>query len=286
MNALLTSIGYQHWVLPALLLIPLLGAAAIWIHGAMNERPAPAPGEPREDEVATGTASAPRMLALGTFVVEFIVSLGLWWSFDPANIAWQSVTDWAWIPSWGIRFTIGVDGIAVMMVLLTTFIMLLSVGGSWTSIRARTHSYYALLLVLTTGMLGVFLALDLFLFYTMWEVMLIPMYFIVGIWGGERRIYASLKFFLYTMIGSLLMLVAIVYLGLASRDAITGLPNFNYDYVLAHASITPTAAKWLFGAFFLAFAVKVPMFPFHTWLPDAHVEAPTAGSVVLASIML
>jgi NADH-quinone oxidoreductase subunit M len=116
--------------------------------------------------------------------------------------------------------------------------------------------------------------------------MLIPMYFIVGIWGGERRIYASLKFFIYTMVGSLLMLVAIVYLGLASRDAVTGLPSFNYDYVLQHAAITSTAAKWLFGAFFLAFAVKVPMFPFHTWLPDAHVEAPTAGSVVLASIML
>jgi NADH-quinone oxidoreductase subunit M len=169
---------------------------------------------------------------------------------------------------------------------LTTFIMLLSVGGSWTSIRRRTHSYYALLLILTTGMLGVFLALDLFLFYVMWEVMLIPMYFIVGIWGGERRIYASLKFFIYTMLGSLLMLVAIIYLGLQTRNPATGIPSFNYDVVLQNAVITSTAAKWLFGAFFLAFAVKVPMFPFHTWLPDAHVEAPTAGSVVLASIML
>src|SRR5205823_4931576 len=157
------------------------------------------------------------------------------------------------IPSWGIRFTLGVDGIAVMMVLLTTFIMLLAVGGSWTSIRARTHSYYALLLVLTTGMLGVFIALDLFLFYVMWEVMLIPMYFIVGIWGGDRRIYASIKFFIYTMVGSMLMLAAIVYLGLQTRSAVTGLPNFNYDYVLANAAITPSAAKWLFGAFFLAF---------------------------------
>ena len=125
----------------------------------------------------------------------------------------------AWIPSWGIRFTLGVDGIAVMMILLTTFIMLLAVGGSWTSIRARTHSYYALLLVLTTGMLGVFMALDLFLFYVMWEVMLVPMYFIVGIWGGDRRIYASIKFFIYTMVGSLLMLVAIVYLGCATPES-------------------------------------------------------------------
>jgi NADH-quinone oxidoreductase subunit M len=279
MNDFLTSIGYQHWVLPALLAIPLVGALAIWVRGAMTTIPA-------GDEVASGVAAAPRAIALLTFAIEFLVSLGLWWSFDPANAAWQSVIDLPWIPSWGIRFTIGVDGIAVMMVLLTTFIMLLSVGGSWTSIRARTHSYYALLLVLTTGMLGVFLALDLFLFYVMWEVMLIPMYFIIGIWGGERRLYASLKFFIYTMIGSLLMLVAIIYLGLQTRDPSTGIANFNYDAVIQNAVLTSTAAKWLFGAFFLAFAVKVPMFPFHTWLPDAHVEAPTAGSVVLASIML
>ena len=279
MNDFLTSIGYQHWILPALLGIPLVGALLIWVRGAMTTIPA-------GDEVASGVAASPRMIALLTFAIEFIVSVGLWWSFDPANAAWQSVVDLPWIPSWGIRFTIGVDGIAVMMVLLTTFIMLLSVGGSWTSIRARTHSYYALLLVLTTGMLGVFLALDLFLFYVMWEVMLIPMYFIVGIWGGERRLYASLKFFIYTMVGSLLMLVAIIYLGLQTRNPMTGIANFNYDAVLQNAVVTSTAAKWLFGAFFLAFAVKVPMFPFHTWLPDAHVEAPTAGSVVLASIML
>ncbi|HVX38925.1 MAG TPA: NADH-quinone oxidoreductase subunit M [Gemmatimonadaceae bacterium] len=279
MSAFLTSIGYQHWVLPALLVIPLLGALAIWAHGA-------AATVPSGDEVASGAAGAPRLWALVTFAVEFVVSLGLWWSFDPANTGWQSVVDWSWIPMWGIRFTLGVDGIAVMMVLLTTFIMLLAVGGSWTSIRTRTHSYYALLLVLTAGMLGVFLALDLFLFYVMWEVMLVPMYFIIGIWGGERRIYASLKFFLYTMVGSMLMLAAIVYLGLAARDPMTGLPNFNYDWVLQHALVGSATAKWLFGAFFLAFAVKVPMFPFHTWLPDAHVEAPTAGSVVLASIML
>ncbi|HTI64890.1 MAG TPA: NADH-quinone oxidoreductase subunit M, partial [Gemmatimonadaceae bacterium] len=279
MLSLLTSVGYQTWVLPALLLIPVIGAVAIWVHGAF--RPTAA-----GDEVASGAPATPRTIALITFAVEFIVSLGLWWSFEPANPAWQSVVDFSWIPSWGIRFTIGVDGIAVMMVLLTTFIMLLSVGGSWTSIRTRTHSYYALLLVLTTGMLGVFVALDLFLFYVMWEVMLIPMYFIIGVWGGDRRIYASIKFFIYTMVGSMLMLAAIVYLGFSSRSPTTGIANFNYDYLLQHAAITSTAAKWLFGGFFLAFAVKVPMFPFHTWLPDAHVEAPTPGSVVLASIML
>ena len=282
MNAFLSSIGYDHWILPVLLAVPLIGAIGIWIHGA-GSRPGQATGE---DEIATGVARVPRGLAFGTFAVEFLLSLGLWWSFNPADTGWQSVADFRWISAWGIRFTVGVDGIAVMMVLLTTFIMLLAVGGSWTSIRARTHSYYALLLVLTTGMLGVFLALDLFLFYVMWEVMLIPMYFIIGIWGGERRIYASIKFFIYTMVGSMLMLAAIVYLGLAARDPMTGQLNFNYDYILQHAFVTSTAAKWLFGGFFLAFAVKVPMFPFHTWLPDAHVEAPTAGSVVLASLML
>jgi NADH-quinone oxidoreductase subunit M len=290
MTGFLSSIGYAHWVLPVLLLIPLLGAIVIWIHGAAVE-PSPGPADPLgapipSNEVAGGLARTPRALALLFFAIEFIVSIGLWWSFDPSSTAWQSVVDWTWIPSWGIRFTLGVDGIAVMMVLLTTFIMLLAVGGSWTSIRRHAHSYYALLLILTTGMLGVFLSLDLFLFYVMWEVMLIPMYFIIGIWGGERRIYASLKFFLYTMVGSMLMLVGIIYLGFASRNPVTGIANFNYDFVIQHALITSTAAKWLFGAFFLAFAVKVPMFPFHTWLPDAHVEAPTAGSVVLASIML
>jgi NADH-quinone oxidoreductase subunit M len=199
---------------------------------------------------------------------------------------WQALVDLPWIPSWGVRFTLGIDGIALMMILLTTSIMVLAVLGGWSAIRTRTHGYYSLMLVLTSGMLGVFMSLDLFLFYVMWEVMLVPMYFIIGIWGGDRRIYASVKFFIYTMIGSLLMLVAIVYLGLAAGDPQTRIPSFSYDRILMVVQVSPTAAFWLFGAFFLAFAVKVPMFPFHTWLPDAHVEAPTAGSVVLAAIML
>jgi NADH-quinone oxidoreductase subunit M len=181
---------------------------------------------------------------------------------------------------------LGVDGIALMMVLLTTYIMPLSILGSWTSIRTNVRSYYALLLILSSGMIGVFLARDLFLFYVMWEVMLVPMYFIIGIWGGERRIYASLKFFIYTFLPSLLMLVAIIYLGLHAKNA-AGTPDFSYDHLLASpGGLTETAVRYLFGAFFLAFAVKVPIFPFHTWLPDAHVEAPTAGSVILAGIML
>ena len=282
MRDFLTSIGYMGWVLPALLAIPVLGAAAIWLTPTPKRRGL----TPGSDEIAAGVANAPRWIAFLVLVAEFIVSLGLWWAFDPASASWQAVFDTAWIPTWGIRFSLGIDGIALMMILLTTFIMALSILGSWSGIRTRTHAYYSLMLILTSGMLGVFMALDLFLFYVMWEVMLVPMYFIIGIWGGERRIYASVKFFIYTMVGSLLMLVAIVYLGLAAGDPRTGVPNFSYDHILATARISTTAALWLFGAFFLAFAVKVPMFPFHTWLPDAHVEAPTAGSVVLAGIML
>ena len=272
----LDSIGYNTWVLPALLVIPLVGAVIVMMLPV------------RDPAALDGGVESPaaRQVALWFFVLEFLVSLGLWWSFDPADTGWQASIDASWIPTWGVRFTLGVDGIALMMVLLTTFIMPLSALGSWTSIRTKVRSYYALLLILTTGMIGVFLARDLFLFYVMWEVMLVPMYFIIGIWGGERRIYASIKFFLYTFLPSLLMLVAIVYLGLHLRTA-SGTPDFSYDHLLAASGGVPEkAALWLFAAFFLAFAVKVPMFPFHTWLPDAHVEAPTAGSVILAGIML
>jgi NADH-quinone oxidoreductase subunit M len=274
MASLLESIGYNSWILPALLLIPLIGAAALLALPA------------RDQGVGGGVENpAARQIAFWFFVLEFVISLGLWWSYNPADSGWQASIDLAWIPTWGVRFTLGIDGIALMMVLLTTFIMPLAVLGSWTSIRTKVRSYYALLLILTSGMLGVFLARDLFLFYVMWEVMLVPMYFIIGIWGGERRIYASLKFFVYTMLPSLLMLVAIIYLGIHVRTA-TGTPDFSYDRVLAVSNMPQKAALWLFAAFFLAFAVKVPMFPFHTWLPDAHVEAPTAGSVILAGIML
>jgi NADH-quinone oxidoreductase subunit M len=273
MASFLDSIGYNSWVLPALLLIPLIGAVIVLLLPVR---------EPVGDGVETPAA---RQVTFWLFVLEFVVSIGLWWSFNPADTGWQAPIDIAWIPTWGVRFTLGVDGIALMMVLLTTFIMPLSILGSWTSIRTKVRSYYALLLILSSGMLGVFLARDLFLFYVMWDVMLVPMYFIIGIWGGERRIYASLKFFIYTFLPSLLMLVAIIYLGLHARNA-AGTPDFSYDHLLAMGGLTEKATRYLFGAFFLAFAVKVPIFPFHTWLPDAHVEAPTAGSVILAGIML
>jgi NADH-quinone oxidoreductase subunit M len=270
----LDSIAYNGWILPVLLGLPVVGALAVFLQGATGNG-----GD------AGAAMRSSRSLALGFFVAEAVLSLGLWWSVDPASADWQAYVDLAWIPQWGVRFTVGLDGIAMMLVLLTTLLMPLSVLGGWTSIREKTHSYYALLLILTTGMLGVFMALDLVLFYAMWEVMLIPMYLIIGVWGGQRRLYASLKFFLYTMLGSLLMLLAIIWLGLVAGEVNN--PTFSYDAIL---NMTRTGAVsggfWLFTAFAVAFAVKVPMWPFHTWLPDAHVEAPTAGSVILAAIML
>src|SRR4026209_1141620 len=235
----LESIGYTSWVLPALLLIPLVGAVVILL-------------VPVRDPAETGGVESPvaRQLAFWFFVIEFVVSLGLWWSFNPADTGWQASVDLAWIPTWGVRFTLGIDGIALMMVLLTTFIMPHSALGSWTSIRTKVRSYYALLLILTSGMLGVFLARDLFLFYVMWEVMLVPMYFIIGIWGGERRIYASLKFFIYTMLPSLLMLVASISLVLRARPA-AGTPDFSYAHLLTVTGIGERTALWLFAAFFL-----------------------------------
>ena len=275
MQSFFASFGYNSWILTALLVLPIIGAAVLIVQaGTSGERDADA------------RLSTARRTALAFFAVECLLSLGLWWSVDYDSAAWQAAVTLPWIEGWGIHYRIGVDGIAVILILLTTCLMPLTVLGSWTSIREKPHAFYALLLVLTTGMLGVFMSLDLVLFYVFWELMLVPMYLIIGIWGGKRRLYASLKFFLFTMFGSLLMLVAIVYVGVTAGVAAGGIPVFDYDAILASGAFSQTAALWLFGAFFMAFAVKVPMFPFHTWLPDAHVEAPTAGSVVLASVML
>jgi NADH-quinone oxidoreductase subunit M len=261
---LLANLHYARWALSALLVIPLAGALLIW----------PAPGP------------AAKKIALWVALLELVVSLGLWWAYDPAGPAMQ-VGGWLpWIPAWGIAYRVGIDGISLFMVLLTTFLMPLAVLGSWSGITRREKSYYALLLVLTTGMLGVFVAMDLFLFYVFWEVMLIPMYFVIGVWGGKGRLYASIKFFIYTFLGSLLMLVAILVLYFNAGRATGGVYSFAYDHILQNATLPIGSQYWLFGAFFLAFAIKVPMVPFHTWLPDAHVEAPTAGSVILAGILL
>ena len=194
MIAFLTSIGYESWILPTLLAIPLAGALVILLHGSASK------GEGSGGLDDAGAMFARRITFI-TFVLEFVVSIGLWWVVLPGEAGFRAVVDLPWIRTWGIRFAVGIDGISVMLVLLTTLIMPLVVLGGWTTVRTKVHAYHALMLILTTGMLGVFVARDLFLFYVMWEVMLVPMYFIVGIWGGERRIYASLKFFIYTMLG-------------------------------------------------------------------------------------
>src|SRR5256884_154199 len=223
-------------------------------------------------------------VALAGSLVEFAISVPLWWVFQPAG-GMQLQLDVPWIPGWGIHYAVGVDGISLFLILLTTFLVPLSILGSYTYITTRERAFYALMLVLTSGMIGVFVALDLFLFYVMWDVMLIPMYFIIGMWGGQNRLYAALKFFVYTFFGSLLMLVAIVALVYLVAQR-TGVYSFSYFHLMGNVGELGTLAFWLFGAFFLAFAIKVPIFPFHTWLPDAHVDAPTAGSVILAAVLL
>ncbi len=240
-----------------------------------------------------------RLVGLVSTTATFLVSLRLFGGFDPIEPGFQFVERAAWLPDWGIHYFVGVDGLSLFLVLLTTFLMPLVLLASWHDIDRSIKSYVFFMLFLETGMLGAFVSLNLFLFYVFWEVMLVPMYFIIGIWGGPRRIYAAVKFFLFTMVGSLLMLVAMLvvyYLGFEQ----TG--RLDFDLVAAPGSglrgvldiVVPRAGEapwwrtqtWLFAAFALAFAIKVPMVPLHTWLPDAHVEAPTAGSVVLAGVLL
>ena len=195
----------------------------------------------------------------------------------------QLVERVAWMPGYGIEYIVGIDGISLFLVLLTTFLMPLAILASW-PVKEKVKEYLVFMLLLETGMLGAFVALDLFLFYVFWEVMLVPMYFLIGVWGGARRIYAALKFVVYTMAGSLLMLVAIIYL--ATRHAQLA-QVLTFDLLKIYNLHLPfNEQSWLFLAFALSFAIKVPLFPFHTWLPDAHVEAPTAGSVILAAILL
>jgi NADH-quinone oxidoreductase subunit M len=263
MSALLAALGYDRWILHVLLVLPLVAVAPILLL----------------------PAGAAKRIALVATTLEFVLSLGLWWAVDTSSGTLQLTASVPWIPAWGISYAVGIDGISLTMVLLTTLLMPLCVLGSWTYITERERGYYALLLTLITGVLGVFVATDLFLFYVFWEVMLIPMYFIIGIWGGKNRLYATIKFFIFTFAGSLLMLVAILALAwlVAGR---TGILSFDYAHLLANAGAAGSLAPWLFAAFALAFAVKVPVFPLHTWLPDAHVEAPTAGSVLLAGVLL
>jgi NADH-quinone oxidoreductase subunit M len=230
-----------------------------------------------------------RMFALIVTLLTFIFSLHLVAHFDSTNPDFQFGSRIPWIPSLGVDYALGVDGISIFLILLTTLLSPLAILASW-SIHTRMKEYFIFMLLLETGMIGVFASLDLFLFYVFWEVMLIPMYFLIGVWGGERRIYAAMKFVLYTMIGSVLMLVAIIALYFIHGNA-TGTFTFSYPQIQSalasgRLALSPRIELWLFLAFFLAFAIKVPLFPFHTWLPDAHVEAPTAGSVLLAGVLL
>jgi len=225
-----------------------------------------------------------RRSALVYSLIPFGFSLLLLAWFDSADPGFQFVERAAWIPGFHIDYHLGVDGMSLFLVLLTTFLTPVVVLASWGDIEARVKEYMVLLLFLETGMLGAFLALDLFLFYVFWEVMLVPMYFIIGVWGGPRRIYAAIKFVLFTMVGSLPMLVAILYLVWLYAQQ-HGQVSFNL-LQLYELNVPLATQLWLFAAFALAFAIKVPLFPFHTWLPDAHVEAPTGGSVILAGVLL
>ncbi|MBW1985745.1 MAG: NADH-quinone oxidoreductase subunit M [Deltaproteobacteria bacterium] len=218
-------------------------------------------------------------------VLEFIFSLPLWFQFNSDTAAMQFVEKYSWFPSYGISYYIGIDGISLLLVLLTTFLTPICVMACWQDIQDKVKEFMICLLFLETGMIGVFCALDLFLFYIFWEVMLIPMYLLIGVWGAPaRRIYAAVKFFLFTMFGSLLMLVAILVLYFYHHK-VTGV--YTFDLLKIYGLQVPFQMQfWMFLAFALAFAIKVPMFPFHTWLPDAHTEAPTVGSVMLAAVLL
>jgi NADH-quinone oxidoreductase subunit M len=232
-----------------------------------------------------------RHLALGFSLIEFVLSLGMLQRFDTSTSALQMVEQLSWIDRFGITYFLGVDGISVMLIMLTTFLVPIIILASWNSIDQKVKGFHAALFVLQTAMLGSFLAIDAVLFYVFWELSLVPMYFIVGIWGGSRRIYATIKFFIYTMAGSVLMLLAIIFLMRLTPEVTGG--NMSASLLDFYKLKIPfisgefmTPQTLLFFAFALAFAIKVPVFPLHTWLPDAHVEAPTPGSVILAGVML
>ncbi len=229
-------------------------------------------------------ATGIKVSALIWSLLEFAISLPLYFTFNERTGGMQFAEQLPWFPEWGISYLVGVDGISMLLVMLTTFLTVLCILCSWEAIGDKLKEYYASFLLLETAMLGALCALDLVLFYIFWELMLVPMYLLIGVWGGPRRIYAAIKFFLFTMVGSVLMLLAILAL-YYHYGAATNVYTFNV-FELYKASIPVSKQYWLFAAFALSFAIKVPMFPFHTWLPDAHTEAPTAGSVILAGVLL
>ena len=225
-----------------------------------------------------------RWLAVGVSLLTFAVTLGVWAGFDPASAEFQFVERHSWIPQFGIDYFVGIDGISLLLVVLTGFLTPIALLSSWGSIDRKVKEFSIFILALEAAMIGVFISLDLFLFYVFWDAMLIPMYFLIGIWGYDRRVYAAIKFMLYTMAGSVLMLIAILGMAYLHSEA-TG--SYTFDLLKLYSlDVAPQTQMWFFLAFTLAFAIKVPLFPFHTWLPDAHVQAPTAGSVILAGVLL
>ncbi len=254
------SVQIDYQVLSWVIFLPIIGGFLLF-------------AIPRRHEMLARGAS----LALS--LVAFVLSLPLYLNFDKTTAKMQFTETYSWIPSWNIKYAVGVDGISVLFVLLSTLLTILCVTVSWTAITDKVKEFYGSLLLIEGSMIGVFCSLDFFLFYIFWEAMLIPMYILIGVWGGPNRVYAAIKFFLFTLVGSLLMLIGIIVLYYYTDKSfdILNMMTTNYPYIIQ---------LLLFWAFFAAFAVKVPMFPVHTWLPDAHTEAPTAGSVILAGILI
>src|SRR3989454_7473480 len=264
----------QQHLLTAIILVPVIGALATVAYSLLPSK--------RESNY--------KWIALGFSVADFALSLLLIQGVGVGTKGFRFVEDVLWIGSIGAHYHLGVDGISLWLVLLTTLLMPIAILSSWTAIKKSALSYFVFLLILESAMIGVFISLDLLLFYLFFEASLIPMFFLIGIWGGEQKIYAAVKFFIYTSVGSLLMLVGIIALYFIHQRA-TGIATFDYAVLVdtlrsGVLTISPRAEFWLFLAFAFAFCIKIPLWPLHTWLPDAHTEAPTAGSVILAGILL
>lgn len=257
----------QNLLLTILILIPLIGSFLILF-------------------INKNQTNTIKYAGIGISTITFIFSLILYFQFDPANPDFQFIDKFQWINGLHIHFHVGVDGMSLLLVLLTTFLTPLTLVSSWSSIQDKVKEFTFFFLMLEVGMLGVFISLDLFLFYIFWEAMLIPMYFIIGIWGGKERIYAAVKFFIYTMFGSLLMLVALIWLAVYAIGPIGYFTTDLTELYKVAPQIPMDIQIWMFLAFAFSFAIKVPLFPLHTWLPDAHTQAPTAGSVILAGVLL
>ena len=252
-------------ILSLILFTPLAGALVLLFVNKQNE-------------------NAIKWIANAVALIGFLISIPLWFWFNPQSPDFQFVERAPWIPSVGAEYFLGIDGLATLLILLTTMMGFIAILSSWTAITERVKEYYIFLLVLQTGMLGAFMSLDFLLFFLFWEVMLVPMYFLIGIWGSANRLYSAIKFFLYTLVGSVVMLLGILALYFHNHT-VTGV--YTFDVTQFQRLTLPFDLQWwIFLAFFLGFAIKVPMFPFHTWLPDAHTDAPTAGSVILAAVLL